>query len=87
MKEKYDTIKMTEEEKLQAQLNFDKLSINVDTGEFDLKQMKKSIELSLPLRDAQEQMKMKEEELKVTKSQKKMYQFRIRTGTKKVPIQ
>lgn len=87
MKEKYNTIKMTSEEKLHAQINFDKLSINVDTAEFDLKQMKKSIALNLPIRDAEEQVKMKEKELFTIKSQKKMYQFRIRTGMIKHPVQ
>lgn len=87
MKEKYNIVKLTEEEKLQSQLNFDKLSINADTMEFDLKQMEKSIKLNLPIRDALEQVKIKEKELFTTKSQKKMYQFRIRTGTKKVPTQ
>jgi len=84
-KNDYKEVSLEEKEKKQIGYNVDEIGLNIETAEFNIKQLNKAIKLGLPLREAHARIDQMEDELKKMKFQQKRYQRMARTGKKEVP--
>lgn len=88
--QKYTDKDLSDDEKIQAQFNVDSLEVNLKVSKFDIEMMEQQVEKMIPQRQAgiaaKEAIMKKKAELKQFEEQFKMYQRRVRTGKKKVPV-